>query len=150
MQYKTGICANCAKEKIIVNNTKKLCLYCNNKRLKDNKKDKVDKTNKLYNKINKTYNEIDIEREQMCSGCGQQNHLSRSHIISRKHRKDLEADKNNIKLHCLQRADGSKGCHQRWEGTLEEKMTLMDFEENMKYIKEIDIQHYNKIINLRQ
>ena len=45
----------------------------------------------------------------------------------------------------MQRQDGSKGCHQRWEGTLEEKKTLLDFESNMEYIKEKDKEYYNLI-----
>lgn len=99
-----------------------------------------------YNKKKKSYNEIDLEREQICEGCGNNLFLSRSHLISVKERKDLEDDKNNIRIYCMQRKDGSKGCHQRWESNLENKKTLLDFEENMEYIKKMDIKIYNKIL----
>lgn len=99
-----------------------------------------------YLRKKKTYDEIDLQREQLCEGCGSSNHLSRSHILSVNNRKDLEDDINNIRLYCMCRPDGSKGCHSRWEGNLEQKKTLLDFEKNMAYVKEKDLQAYNLIL----
>jgi hypothetical protein len=158
MNYKIGICSNCGKETLIVNNYFKLCCNCNKSRLEKTKnnnsnnsscknyiKPYSNKNIKAKKVLEQVYEEIN-NREQCCSGCGTKNHLSRSHIIPRSRRKDLEGDIENITLYCMQRQDGSKGCHQRWEGTLEEKKTLLDFESNMEYIKEKDKEYYNLII----
>lgn len=152
MDYKIGICSNCGRESLIVNNYFKLCVNCNKNRLtKNNNKNKKGYIKNYSNKniiakkvLQETYDKIN-EKEQVCSGCGSKFHLSRSHIIPRSRRKDLEGDIENITLYCMQRQDGSKGCHQRWEGTLEEKKTLLDFESNMEYIKEKDKEYYNLI-----
>jgi len=108
------------------------------------KKEQINKT-----KLNEIYKEIDRKRGLICEGCGNKNYLSHSHLISRNDRKDLEADENNIKIHCMQRMDGTKGCHGRWEGSLKEKQSLLDFEQNMEYIKNVDIKIYNKILFLK-
>ena len=89
-------------------------------------------------------------REQMCSGCGSFSHpLSHSHIISRAKRKDLTHDINNITYHCLSMG-GRLGCHDIWEhGTLEEKEMLMDYDQNMEYIKRVDLKIYHQLMMRR-
>lgn len=157
MDYKIGICSHCKQEGLIVNNFFKLCSKCNKNRLINKKEispnkghpkkiNPISKKNTIFEKnLKQVYEEIN-KWEQKCSGCGSTNHLSRSHTIPRSRRKDLECEIKNIKIYCMQRPDGSKGCHQRWEGTLEEKKTLLDFNENMEYIKEVDNQLYNFIL----
>lgn len=97
-------------------------------------------------KKKETYDLIDQNRDQVCEGCMNSNFLSRSHVISVNNRKDLEDDPRNIHLFCMERIDGSKGCAKRAEGTLEERQSLLTFEEDMNYIKEKDIKLYNLII----
>jgi len=74
--------------------------------------------------------------------------LSHGHLIRRSKRKDLELDPKNIVYDCLQREDGSEGCHTRFESMDWHKMnTLKDFDKRLAYIKSKDIQLYNKIIS---
>lgn len=91
------------------------------------------------------YEEIDLEREHICSGCGQKNNLSHSHIIPKSRRKDLEVKKENIVYDCL--SIGKNGCHDIWEkGTVEQRENLINFQERMEYIKSNDIEYYNLLI----
>lgn len=113
------------------------------------KKTLLKKVSKKQQTINKEYRdtcESDNFENNYCSGCGNPTNLSFSHLIPRSRNNKLYSEKRNIKLHCLQRQDESKGCHQRWEGNLESKKTLLDFEENMNYIKEVDLEYYNLIL----
>lgn len=138
-------CKECEKEGVInpyvVNKIHQLCKDHNQSRLKPNV------VNFIGMKINKKKNfhqEIASEREQKCSGCGNPNNLSHSHLIAISKRKDLEFEKNNIKYHCLVRQDGSMGCHSMWESNDFSIMgKLLDFEENMLIIEKLDIKHYN-------
>ena len=100
-----------------------------------------------YNILQRIYKQIDDEREHKCEGCGSFNHLSHAHLIPRGFNKELEVYKDNIRLYCMQRQDGSKGCHQRWEGNFQDKQTVLDFNENMEYIKNKNISYYNLILN---
>jgi flagellar hook assembly protein FlgD len=99
------------------------------------------------NKLREVYEKIKKVRPERCEGCGQRNFLSFSHLIPRSRNEDFITDEDNIRIHCMQREDGSKGCHSRWEGKLEEKQTLMDFEYNMEFIKAVDEEYYNLIMN---
>lgn len=142
-----GICkGNCSsKEKIITNKHFFLCDNCNRKRLKKNKwKSKEDI---IKEEVARVYKIIDANFDK-CSGCGRKGALSHSHLIPKSLRKDLEANINNITLHCLVRTDGSEGCHSRWESNNPRKMfTLMDLEDNFLKIKELDLQYYQKLIH---
>lgn len=97
---------------------------------------------------NKAYDKIDKTRERICSGCGcSHKPLSHSHLIPVSFSDKFEADERNIKFHCME-VPGDKGCHRRWEShDLKEMKTLLDFEENMEYIKEVCPEYYNKIVN---
>jgi len=98
-------------------------------------------------KLSEAYAEFDAITDRVCSGCGYNDKLSHSHIISRSRNKDLEADINNIVYDCLQRADGSEGCHTRWESMNIDKMrTLIDFDDRLEYIKKNDIRLWNLIM----
>ena len=66
--------------------------------------------------------------------------LSHSHYISRSRRKDLECDPNNITYHCL--SIERVGCHQLWEGTLQDKQKLLDYPKALEYILENDTELY--------
>jgi hypothetical protein len=123
---------------------KNTSLFPKKKKTHINQVSKKEQLNKV--KLALVYKKIDETRGLICEGCGTTNYLSHSHLISRTERKDLEANENNIKIHCMERKDGTKGCHKRWEGTLEEKKTLLDFEKNMKFIKEVDESIYYEIL----
>jgi len=105
--------------------------------------------------LREVYAEIDATREHICSGCGQSNMLSHSHLLSRNERKDLEAEEDNIVFDCLQREIrdefGVEGCHSRWESMNIEKMSsLANFEDRLKYIRSVDEKFYNKIMLLKE
>jgi len=105
-----------------------------------------EKSNKI--EVNKAYAEMEAAGDyEYCTGCGNHNNLSHSHILGRGVRKDLEADIEGIKPHCLVRQDGSESCHSRWEsGDVEKMMSLNDFWDNMEYIKKHDINKHNRIM----
>lgn len=90
-------------------------------------------------------NSIRIDEKQngtyYCKGCGRsEKHLDRSHILSVKHRKDLELVRENINLLC-------RTCHSAWESNLIHKMAaLYCFEKDLLFIKTNDVGRYNKII----
>lgn len=119
--------------------------------IKKHKKRRYIRTSAKQNEINIKYKlvceKIDNEREQLCAGCGSSQHLSHSHIISRKDcksldRVDLITDEQNITYHCM------NSCHQKWESKRKKIMlTLLDFNKNINYIKSISKELYNIIIN---
>ena len=99
--------------------------------------------------------EMDHSTEPLCSGCGKYQggdiRLSHSHIISREDcrrigRLDLISTRDNLHYHCMSFGDNTKGCHSKWESPVERK-TLLDYEENINYIKSIDRGLYLKYIN---
>lgn len=95
---------------------------------------KISKKQSVINRrLKKVYEEIAYDRSQFCTGCGTHDTLTHSHIIPRSRRSDLVTDKRNITYHCLQ-------CHNKWEG--KQRIELMDYERNMEYIKEVDIEYY--------
>jgi DNA-directed RNA polymerase subunit RPC12/RpoP len=103
-----------------------------------NKRAKVEK------ELNKVYSKIDHSREPVCEGCGKNGELSHSHLLSRYNRPDLITDERNIRLHCF---GTYHSCHEKWErGIPEEVVEMLDFVENLDYIKSVDTQAYNAII----
>jgi hypothetical protein len=130
-----------------------LCPNCNADRLNKNasaiiKKEENDEKERL---LKEAYKIVDA-REQICSGCGQVQHLSRSHIIRRSKNSDLIAEPDNIVLDCLFRINpdkfGNEGCHSRWESNNIEKMlTLNNFQERMNYLKYNDKSIYNTLLD---
>jgi len=103
-----------------------------------NKKAEINK------KLHKVYKVIDQSREQICEGCGKPLPLSHSHLLSQKNREDLICDEENIRLHCF---GNYHSCHDKWErGIPSEVATMLDFKENLEYIKTVDIKIYNKIV----
>lgn len=116
----------------------------------NNKSQKGKEINDAYIEIIK---EIDQEREMVCDGCGRHQggeiRLSHSHIISRQEchnigKPELIYDKRNIQLHCMTFGN-HKGCHEIWEGP--QKHLLLDFDQNMKFIKSIDQTLYRQKLN---
>lgn len=98
---------------------------------------------KELRKLNKVYDEIALEREHKCTGCGRYDvPLSHSHLIPRSRRKDLITNKKNITYHCLSMGK-RKGCHSIWETS--DRVTLLDYFDNLETIKELDIDYYNLI-----
>ena len=105
------------------------------------------KQRSINKKLKRVYEKISEERDHCCSGCGRYDVLlSHSHLIPRSKRKDLECEGRNIVYHCLS-IDGRIGCHQLWESNLEDKMRLLDYHQNMDYIKEVDSKYYYLLIN---
>tara|TARA_R100000808_G_C2093859_1_gene113250 strand:- start:424 stop:759 length:336 start_codon:yes stop_codon:yes gene_type:complete len=100
---------------------------------------KVSKKQAAINReLKKVYKEIAETRGHYCTGCGRSDvPLSHSHYIARSRRKDLETDPKNITYHCLSIGE-RKGCHQMWEGSLEERQRLLDYPLAMEYILEVD------------
>jgi len=170
-------CNGCGDPKYIVNKKYGFCDECNFKRLhKGQSKFEYNKTKKksienkpkkrkakvltktqefrfeLKEEYKKVCDKIDNERDHLCTGCGTHEALSHSHIISRKdcaaiNRLDLIVDEKNITFHCIDRGH-LKGCHQKWESKNEEIMkTLLDYEDNMNYVKSIDEKLYNRLKN---
>jgi diadenosine tetraphosphate (Ap4A) HIT family hydrolase len=104
------------------------------------------KGQEIKRKIMQVYQLMAESREHKCTGCGQYYNvvpLSHSHIIPRSRRPDLVATYENITYHCLSMGE-NLGCHDIWEhGTTEEKKMMMDYEENMDYIRRADREYYN-------
>tara|TARA_R100000664_G_scaffold8713_1_gene14377 strand:+ start:1423 stop:1758 length:336 start_codon:yes stop_codon:yes gene_type:complete len=100
---------------------------------------KISKKQAAINReLKKVYKEIAETRGHYCTGCGRSDvPLSHSHYIARSRRKDLETDPKNITYHCLSIGE-RKGCHQMWEGSLEERQRLLDYPLAMEYILEVD------------
>lgn len=80
--------------------------------------------------------------EYYCKGCGRsEKHLDCSHILSVKHRKDLELIRENINLFC-------RTCHTDWEsGDIIKMIALHSFEKDLAYMKLNDIGRYNKLLD---
>ena len=76
-----------------------------------------------------------------CDGClDSHSGLTASHIIRRSKRIDLITDPRNIKKHCTD-------CHDNWDSfNIERMKKLIDFDDNLLYIKEVDRLYYNRII----
>lgn len=176
LEVKIDHCSQCNNKTAIVNKKYYLCPDCNRERL-DNQsgtkkekqknllrsfgikpsklnfnnkprtpiKQKSDKQKQIDKDYAKVCQEIASERILRCAGCNiPKRPLSYSHLIPRSLRRDLVACKENIAIHCLE-WDGVMGCHNKWEDGLWEGMK--DLEENLKKVKELDINYYNKIIN---
>lgn len=155
-------CSVCGKTSFIVNKKRQLCDECNFKRLHHGKsKQEVyqeraqGKEKKVYTirpvskkegvnqyELRKAYLEHDKMFEPVCTGCGSGSKpLSRSHIIPRSRRKDLEADVNNFSFHCF---GDPRCCHEKWEsGSFAKMSSLDDFERRMLYIEQVDSEYYN-------
>lgn len=93
--------------------------------------------------------DIEIEALQnnmyYCWGCGNtEQALDKSHILSVKHRKDLELDKANINLYC-------RSCHNSWESwSIVRMVQLLTFEKDLEYIQKKDPIIYRKITILME
>lgn len=99
----------------------------------------------LNQKLSQIKNEIALEAiqndEYFCKGCGSSSEIDKSHILSIGQRKDLELVKENIQLLC-------RRCHIKWEGGNYSKMSsLWCFNDNLEYIKKVDLGKYHKILN---
>jgi len=104
---------------------------------------KISDKQKIINKeLKRVYKEIADTRAHCCTGCGRGDlPLSHSHLIPRSRRRDLITDPRNITYHCLGGGD-RKGCHELWEGRVEDKQKLLDYHNNMEYILEVDAEYY--------
>lgn len=144
-----------------------MCQVCNQKRLNEGKEKKVYqlkrtplKPKKNYqlkrspvNKVSKKQKAVLEELKEVynslkkpgmrCTGCGTDKFLSPSHIIPRSRRPDLTTDPKNITWHCMSMGE-RRGCHDIWESR--DKAQLLDYDQNMAYIKEVDIDYYNLLM----
>ena len=148
---KYGECVKCHKQSIL--NSKSLCPECvwqknhpGQTRLNYINPVSKKKSQKISQKI-ETYKKMDEVSEKVCSGCGRSDRpLSHSHLIPESYDDRFSADPRNIKYHCLD-LGGEKGCHRKWEShDLEVMKELLDFEENMEYIREVCPSYYNQLI----
>lgn len=159
------VCSDCGILRYIINKKYILCTECNYKRTHKGKsryevykeKEKIPKKKvKVIKKFSSkrsekereyilTCKKIDQEREPVCEGCGRGDRsLSHSHLLSKYSREDLIAEERNIRLHCFY---VTGNCHDKWEkGDPKEIVNMLDFKENLQYIKEVDIDEYNKIV----
>jgi 5-methylcytosine-specific restriction endonuclease McrA len=100
----------------------------------------------IKNKISQLKRSIELEaiqnNEYYCAGCGiSYVGLDKSHILSVGQYKHLELIKENIQLMCRE-------CHVIWEsGTIDEKIKLNCFVNNMTFIKSYDKIMFNKLMN---
>ena len=90
----------------------------------------------------KTYAEIAEERPPCCVSCGTTSgRIDRSHTISVKHRKDLEAVAENIQYRC-------RKCHALYDsGDINKMIQLADWNESLEYIRKTDKEYYQIIMN---
>jgi len=93
--------------------------------------------------LKKVYAIIDRDRAHICTGCGSSQHLSHSHLISRKY-KEFMADPDNIQFHC-QSIGEKKGCHDKWESS-GVRLELRDYIQNMEYIKRVKHEQFRLMI----
>lgn len=134
------------RQKFLIKELKVSIKKSNQKKKKSVKK--ISEQQKIINELyKKTCEEIDNTREHICSGCGRNNSLSHSHIISRQDCKNygllsLIADKRNITFHCIDNGE-IKGCHLKWENPKERKQ-LLDYKRNIIFIKAINQEIYLK------
>ena len=108
---------------------------------------------KINRELKKVYKLIEETREHCCSGCGRYDvPLSHSHIIPRSRNSsiDMQTNPKNIKYHCLSfvEANGNSriGCHDYWGGGPRDKQKLLDYWENMNFLKENDEEYYNILL----
>lgn len=87
------------------------------------------------------YEEFDKNNDGTCSGCELVKPGSHSHLIPISEAIELESEVKNIKWHCMD-------CHSLWESHDIEKMSkMLDFEENMEYIKETRPMYYERLMS---
>lgn len=96
---------------------------------------------KAQREMSKVWIQVMLEYDGLCTGCGTNRGLTLSHIIRRSRRKDLETEFRNIKPHCV-------SCHHKWDsGNILLMFELNDFEDNVRYIKEVDHEYYQILQN---
>jgi hypothetical protein len=149
------VCKQCGSQ-YVVNKTKSLCDDCNQVRLhgmtrhermalksKDPRAES-ERQRVINQKLREVKNKISDERKEnntyICDGCSAYSEfLDRSHIVSVKHRPDLQLDHRNINLLC-------RSCHVKWESWDPVKMTsLICFTGNVLYMKRVDTQRYARL-----
>ncbi len=82
-----------------------------------------------YHAIKKEY----FNEEMLCTGCESNYNSTPSHLVPRSRNFNLIAEIKNIKPHCIV-------CHLKWES--KQRVELLDYEENMKAVKEMDLSYY--------
>lgn len=103
----------------------------------------------IEKELRQVYRKIDHDRPPVCEGCGRSDRpLSHSHLLSRALRPDLICQEDNIKLHCFGNWGGpDKTCHEKWADFIpHEVMGMLDFEDNMLYISEVDVNKFNGLM----
>ncbi len=97
---------------------------------------------KIERELRKVKQDIVDTHEGGCEGCAKTNcAMEFSHIIPRSRRADLIAVRENINVLC-------HSCHATWETHVPAKMKALDcYDANMAYIKEVDHEYYQILIN---
>ena len=166
-------CSKCHKQRYIVNRTYVLCDDCNRDRLDSQKtpeqlkarservlggmlknrgfKSKPVKIRSVSKKQAKVESEYEKTIKQIrdelgmegfhCKNCGGTERLSFSHLSPRSRSPHLVATRSNITIHCMS-FGGVVGCHDLWESVVD-RVSMSDYEHNMKILREIDTEYYN-------
>lgn len=138
----SGKCTKCGADKCGLS-------YCKICEVKPEKEKKVyqlrpmsSKKQKANKEKMKVYAEIGEERNPCCVSCGTTSgRIDRSHTISVKHRKDLEAVAENIQYRC-------RKCHSIFDsGDISKMIQLADWNESLDYIRKTDTEMYQIIMN---
>lgn len=108
-------------------------------------KQQTKKEKEVKSKLSEIKTAIDMDEVQngtyYCKGCGHSKvGLDKSHILAVGQRKDLELDKNNMRLHC-------RNCHMDWESNdIVRMVRLQCFEDDLQYIFVHDYTVFSKIM----
>lgn len=140
------------EEKNLINRVEKV-----NKLFPKKKKQKALKPQSLKQQIieasyKATCVDMDHTTEPLCTGCGKYQggdiRLSHSHLISRADcqrigKPELISERDNLTYHCISFGNNVLGCHNKWENP-SERESLLDYEDNIKYIKSVSPEMYIK------
>lgn len=86
------------------------------------------------------YEEFDRNNDGTCKGCGLEKPGSHSHRIPISEAPELESVVENITWHCM-------SCHTIYEShNVQEMSKMLDFEENMDYIKRVRPMYYERLM----
>jgi 5-methylcytosine-specific restriction endonuclease McrA len=92
-------------------------------------------------KKQEAYRKFDENCDGICSGCGEMKPSSHSHIVPVSEAPELESEVENIRWHCME-------CHKKHEShNIEVMRTMLDFEENMEYIRKVRLLYYNRLLS---
>lgn len=163
-------CKGCGHDRPIANKKEGLCSTCNSRKkykqtLTDGKPQR-EKEKGRYESKTRTEKpeairamefkmELWAKRRHVCSGCNKNlgdifQNVFHSHIVRRSQAWSLRFTPENIVYDCGDPIGGT-GCHTKWDnGTIEEKITLNNFEHRIEYCKKNAPHVYQRLIDQLQ